>query len=460
MRSIRSHLTKVLCLSIGSLLVLVGIAIFFAARAVLFDQFDATLLAKGRALVTASEIDGGDFEVDMTVQDFAGFGAGGSEYFEICHPDGELVERSPSLKKSTARLLEIAVPDHFEPEIHPGKLADGTPVRVFVQKYTPKGDKKKRFQELHLVVASPVRNLQLNLIGLALVLAIAGAMAISLTIPMVRLVLKRGLSPLENLSSEVSGIAADDLTKRIGTAGLPKELEALATRLNATLAKLEESFGRERRFSSNAAHELRTPLAELKTLAELGATWPEEANPDRCAEMLTVIDELESLLEKLSLLARADAGSLPIQREPVSLRASILAVVDRFRRQAEQRELTFKTEIADEELSIDPVLWNAILGNLIGNAVHYTAVGGSIQMESTAKGFVIQNPAPDLTDQDLARLFDRFWRKDEARGTGEHSGLGLSIVNACVAVLGGTCKADLSPTGRFRVVISWNDQPR
>ena len=453
MKSIRGQLTKVLCLSIGALLVLAGLGVFFAARGVLLEQFDDTLMAKGRALVTASEIDGGDFEVDMTVKDFAGFGAGGSDFFEIRQEAGELVERSPSLKKSGTKLGEIAVPDHFEPEIHAGELADGRAVRMFVQRFTPKGDKKKRFQELNLVVASPTRNLHLNLLGLALVLGVAGVATILLTIPVVRVSLARGLRPLEDLSREVSGIGADDLGKRVGVADIPLELAPLAARLNDSLSRLEKSFDRERRFSSNAAHELRTPLAELKTMAELGAMWPEEATTARSAEMLVVVNELESLLEKLSMLARADAGSLPIHRKALNLQASVNAAADRFRSKADARGVKLEVNAADVEIQTDAVLWNAILGNLIGNAVHYTPLGGLIGIDATPAAFRISNPAPDLDPDDVAKIFDRFWRKDEARGATGHSGLGLSIVKACASALGADCRAGLSPDGIFKVEI-------
>src|SRR5690606_30267603 len=101
------------------------------------------------------------------------------------------------------------------------------------------------------------------------------------------------------------------------TGRLPAELVPVATGLNEWLGRLEASFDRERRFSSHAAHELRTPLAELKSMAELGAMFPEEATPERSAEMLAVANELEALLEKLALLARADAGRQPVSPETV-----------------------------------------------------------------------------------------------------------------------------------------------
>jgi len=456
MISIRWRLTILLCLAMGALLIATGVGVFMGMRHMLREQFDATLTAKATALITASEIDGGDFEIDLTVQDFAGFGTDGGDYFEIRRMDGRLVLSSPSLsagKPDSPGIGYKKKPDDDSPRIKKGKLGDGRLARFYVQRFYPKDDKKGRFQDLYLVVASPTWNMQLQLALLATVLGIAGGAALLLMVPVIRLGLGRGLKPLDRLASDVSGIRPENLHQRLATDKLPAELVPVAASLNDWLGRLEASFDRERRFSSHAAHELRTPLAELKSMAELGAMWPEEATTGRYAEMVVVANELEALLEKLSLLARADAGRQPVQRETVDLAATIGTAISRVEARADERRITFDTRISGETIQTDPVLWGTILQNLLGNAVSHAPEGSEIVIEASPDRLAVSNPAPDLSREDLDRLFERFWRKDESHSGYGHSGLGMSIVKACAGLLGVECKATLSEEGVLRVEV-------
>lgn len=458
MISIRWRLTFLLCLAIGALFVATGFGVFLSMRQLLRSQFDETLTAKARALITASEIDDGDFEIDLTVQDFAGFGPrDGDDFFEIRRLDGRSFLRSPSLE-GEGSLGDVGIPPFPRAAITDGRLGDGRPARFYVQRFIPKDDKKKRFQDLHLIVASPTRQLQMQLALLATVLAIAGAAALLLMLPVIRLGLGRGLRPLDRLSGEIRAIRPERLDQRLDTGRLPAELVPVATGLNEWLGRLEASFDRERRFSSHAAHELRTPLAELKSMAELGAMFPEEATPERSAEMLAVANELEALLEKLALLARADAGRQPVSPETADPGATVAAAVERAAAKAETRRISFRTEIAPGSFTTDLVLWSAVVQNLVGNAVSHAPEGAEVTVEAGPGRIAVSNPAPDLRREDLDRLFERFWRKDESRSGYDHSGLGLSIVQACARTLGGSCRADLTPAGIFRVEVTLPDK--
>lgn len=456
MISIRWRLTLLLCLAVGALFIATGVGVFVAMKSLLRAQFDETLTAKARALITASEIDDGDFEIDLTVQDFAGFGKDGNDYFEIRRTNGTLFLSSPSLSDDlhdTGDFSGIKLPADDEAKIRKGKFSDGRPARFYVQRFYPKDDKKERFQDLYLVVASPTRGMQLQLALLATVLGIAGAAALLLMVPVIRLGLGRGLRPLDQLTADIGRIRSEELHRRLDTAKLPAELLPVAESLNEWLGRLEASFDRERRFSSHAAHELRTPLAELKSIAELGATWPEEATAERCAEIVTVANELEVLLDKLSLLARADAGRQPVQREAVDLPGTIATAISRLEGKAEKRAIRFDTRVEGGDFVTDPVLWGTILQNLLGNAVSHAPEGSMVLVEASPRRLAVTNPAPELEPADLQHLFERFWRKDESHGGSDHSGLGMSIVKACATLLGGECRASLSEEGELTVEV-------
>jgi signal transduction histidine kinase len=456
MISIRWRLTILLCLAVGALFIGTGVGVFVAMRALLRAQFDETLTAKARALITASEIDDGDFEIDLTVQDFAGFGKDGNDYFEIRRTGGKTFLRSPSLiddEGETGGFGGFEVPADDRATIRDGVLGDGRPARFYIARFYPKDDKKRRFQDLYLVVASPTRSMQVQLALLATVLGTAGAAGLLLMVPVIRLGLGRGLRPLDRLAADIGRIRPESLHRRLDPSRLPAELLPVAESLNGWLGRLEASFDRERRFSSHAAHELRTPLAELKSMAELGATWPEEATSERCAEMVAVANELEALLDKLSLLARADAGRQPVRREAVDLPATIAGAIARLEDKAGRRRITFAPRVSDGGFSTDPVLWGTILQNLLGNAVSHAPEGSEVGVEASCGRLAVTNPAPDLSAEDLERLFERFWRKDESHGGPDHSGLGMSIVKACASLLGGECRARLSARGELTVEV-------
>ncbi|MEK7953352.1 ATP-binding protein [Luteolibacter soli] len=459
MISIRWRLTLLLCLAIGALFIATGIGVFVAMKELLRSQFDETLTAKARALVSASEVDGREVEIDFTVLDFAGFGKDGTDYFEIRRMDGKLLMSSPSLRADEFDSPGIGysnkAPDDNEPQIKNGKLGTGRLARFYVQRFYPKDDKKKRFQDLYVIVASPTESMYLQLALLTTVLGVAGAAALLLMVPIIRLGLSRGLAPLNKLAADIGEIHPEKLDQRLDARKLPAELVPVAERLNEWLGRLEASFDRERRFSSHAAHELRTPLAELKSMAELGATWPEEATPERYAEMVVVANELDALLEKLSLLARADAGRQPVQREPINLAATVATAISRVEPKAGQRRLHLDSRISEGTFTSDPVLWGTILQNLLGNAVAHAPEGSEVVIEASPGRLAVSNPAPELSEGDLEHLFERFWRKDDSRSGYGHSGLGLSIVKACVVLLGGECRASLSPDHRFRVEAIW-----
>lgn len=456
MKSLRSQLTVALGFSICALLVAGGLGIFFVTRGVLQDQFDDTLVAKATALITAAEIDDEEFEIDLTVQDFAGFGSGGDDYFEIRRGDGSVMAASPSLRPPGAALLPVfEVPPQTAARLVSGTLVDGRPARFFIQHFVPKDDDKREYQDLLLVAASPTRELLYSLWVLASVIAGVGALVMVLTVPVLRTVLARGLRPLESLGRQVQEIPVSRLDQRLDLTGQPEELVPLGSSLNAWLGRMEASFERERRFSSHAAHELRTPLAELKMMAELGATWPDQATPERCGEMIKVVDELEALLDKLSLLARADAGSQPVELSSLDLSATVAAAVERFSNAAAAKNQTIELQVESGPFQSDAVLWPAILHNLLGNAISHAPAGSTIHLSASSSRLAISNPAPDLDGRDLDRLFERFWRKNQSHRGEAHSGLGLSIVKACVCLLGGSVRPSLDHGGLFMVEITW-----
>lgn len=422
------------------------------ARQLLVSQFDETLAAKAEALISAAEVEENELEIDPDVQNFAGFGSAlTGDFFEVRRSNGEVVLRSPSLEARKHAFPTVPSEGQWRGKV---VLPDGNGGRALAVQFVPDGDSTGQFNNVQMVVASDSTALLQTLRAVLVVLLITGAIGLVAAIILIRRGLERGLRPLDSLAAEVNELNIDEPGLRLQTAILPKELLGVSEKLNRLLERVEASIARERRFSSHAAHELRTPLAELKMMTESIAKWPDEATPERSKEMLEVIHDLEVLLEKLSLLARAEAGSYALQIEQVDLAASIEHAIEREGVTVEAKGLQVRSKLEPGSIQTDSVLWQTILGNLVGNAVAYAPAGSTICLEASPRSLTIINPAPNLSPDDLGLLFERFWRKNTARESESHSGLGLAIVQTAVHLLGGTCRAALA-SGNLRITVEW-----
>jgi signal transduction histidine kinase len=456
MRSLLGQLTLALCLAAGVLLPAGGAAVYFTARGLLLADFDSALRAKAEALLVAAEWDDGELELDDEVQEFAGFGStAAGDYFEFRDPSGPFLAGSAGLRRTG---LAAAPPaGTVLPVYLPMKLPDGRHGRVLWQQVRVKGDRKAPL--LLLGVAGSDETLERTLGTLSLVIWTSAAVGLALTVGALRLTLRRGLRPVGSMAREVHAIAVENPDETLETSRLPSELLPVGVKVNELLTRARSALERERRFSSHAAHELRTPLAELRAMTELMATWTDEATPERSQEMLQVIDGMETLLHKLALLTRADAGAQTVVWQEMPLAPQVEATVQRFTPQATRRRLTWETAVVPGVLKTDPVLWEAILDNLLENAVCHAPVGSVIRIDASPARLGVTNAAPNLTQADTSKLMDRFWRKSTSReadsGPATHSGLGLSLVQAYAQLLGGHCTAHLTPDQRLTVEISW-----
>lgn len=454
MKSIRRQMALSIGATAALLLIGGGAGLYLTLREALERQFENSLVTKAQALVIASEIDDGEFEIDLDIQAFAGFGSTSpGDYFEVYDREGQPLKRSPSLGSSDLRL-----PDRIAGETSGFadlRLPDGIRGRAYWEVFTPSNDLGNHFSGIRILVASDTSQLRKTLRTVAFVILAFGGGAILASLAVLSLVVRSALKPVDRLSADVQRIDAHRLSRGLEVEDLPVELQGVASKLNELLARLEISFARERRFTSDAAHELRTPLAELRAMTELGARWPEEFTAEHGREMLEVLAELEELLETLSLLARAESEVEP-HLEPVDLGASVGESLDRFGEEIGSRQLVIERDLVKGPFFTDPVLWKAIVANLLGNAVAYAPEGGTVRIEVTPGHFIVENEAPELTPSDLERLFERFWRKSSSRTEKGHSGLGLSVVRAAVAFLGGRCSASLE-NGRLRVEVNWPD---
>jgi two-component system sensor histidine kinase QseC len=272
---------------------------------------------------------------------------------------------------------------------------------------------------------------------------------------------RAGLAPLDRLGSSVAAVEAESLATRFPVEPLPAELQPIVVRLNELLARLELAFDRERRFTATAAHELRTPLAELRSLAEVNLTTPGTITESRQSwrDALDTTLRMESLALRLLDLARAEDSALALQRTNVSLAQAFYAAWQPWAGRAAERGIAPDIAVPTELVAhTDPSLLAVVLGNLCGNVAEHAPAGTPVSVRGNLMRdgvkLLFQNQAGELTEADVPHLFERFWRKDGARSNEQHHGLGLSLAAEFAAMLDGTLTAKIATSGNVEFLLS------
>ena len=294
---------------------------------------------------------------------------------------------------------------------------------------------------------------------------VAALLAGGLTL-LVRRTITQALLPMEGINAQIAAITPDALTTRLQVAQAPVELAAVVVTVNRLLERIEAAFDKERRFSSDLAHELRTPIAELRTACEVGGRWPEnvEATRQFFEDTGKAAAQLERIVATMLMLARCENAQSPTQTCPVTLRSLVDANWQKMAAAAQARQLRFENHVpATLTVACDVDNLGIIVRNLLENAVAHSDPGTVIKCDGNkdASGteLWLANSAVKLERADLDHVFDRFWRKDAARSDRNHVGLGLSITRALCQALDIGLKVDLTEGRLFEVRITFPAAP-
>jgi two-component system sensor histidine kinase QseC len=232
---------------------------------------------------------------------------------------------------------------------------------------------------------------------------------------------------------------------------LPTELVPMVDRLNDLLGRLDDAFNRERTFTADIAHELRTPLAGMLSTLEVCWSRPRDsaAYQETIEQCATVLRQMQGLVERLLLMARAEGGQLKAQQANVNLETLALECWMSFESRAREAGLTVAVETEENHAVLaDVQLLQSVLKNLLDNAVSYARPGSRVRIvirgEQDRVIAEVISEGHGLTEDDLAHVFDRFWRKDPARSkSGLHAGLGLGLCRRLLALQNGTLTVSL-----------------
>jgi two-component system sensor histidine kinase MprB len=273
---------------------------------------------------------------------------------------------------------------------------------------------------------------------------LVGGIGILVAAGLAALVATAVLRPVRRLSIAAEHVAATgNLAERVEVTSTD-ELGSLAARFNAMLEALEVSVGKQRRLVADASHELRTPLTAVRTNVDLlreGQLAQDEAQ--RALEETSVeLSALTTLVSDLVELARGEERQLRV--EAVQLDDLVAAAVERAKSRAP--EATFVTALSPTVVNADPVLVERAVGNLLDNAVKYSPAGAPIEVSVRDGEVVVADHGPGVAEEDIGRIFDRFYRAATARAK-PGAGLGLAIVREAAEAHGGTARVESGPGG-------------
>ena len=469
MISIRAHLLGTLLPAFAGISLLAGFGVYYSTKAELEARLDARLAGiavdlrftapqQGRDAIRNRLVKPTDRDAKRTrfnARTNAGRGKVGpgqiSETLLTNLPSNVYCEiwlgnRSTSYKSDNLLGDEIARPAAFgdDPVFYDATLPDGLRLRAWASRISMMRDTRQPKVILAIdrnEVDKTLARLARNLVG--------GGVACCLALSLLLIAsLRSSLRPLRKLGEQAATMDAESLDLRFSEKSTPSDIRPIVGRLNDLMAKLEEGFARERRFSGDLAHELRTPLAAIRTTAEVATKWPEQASAEDFGEILRISSNLQQTLDSLLLLARMESSTAEKNIEAVNPAKMAEESMALHASRAEERNVKVDPSLDSQlEIQTDPRLLRIIMTNLIGNAVEYAPEGSTIHIRVGSDTlFQCLNEASDLTSEDVAHLFERMWRKDKARTESGHAGLGLSIAKVCADALNLAISAELNPS--------------
>lgn len=447
--SIRARLTLWYALALTAMMIVYATATYVAVRHEFLEQlndqlYDDVEVAKQRLIRTADGHVGwiGDHP-----------GPDGEQVYEVWSATGEHLYRSgASVTLTPPAIANVGSAYRYETIV-----ADDEEWRALTASVTVSGQavvlRAARSEER---LGGQLWEILLVLVlGLPLVVVLAGVGGYVLA--------RRALAPIDYLATEARRITADRLHERLTAANPNDEIGRLTAVINDAVGRLESSFDQLRRFTSDASHELRTPLAVVRGIGE--ATVATRRSPAEYEEaigsILEEVDRMTNLTETLLRLSRADAGTIRLSRERVDLGDLAREVASSLSILADERHLELKLDVGHgAAVSVDRLVLREAITNILDNAIKFSPSGTTITIRVERSShhalLAIGDKGPGIPAEERERIFDRFFRLDEARSRERGgAGLGLAIAKWAVEMHNGqiTVEGRTGGGSEFRVVL-------
>ncbi|MEM8954288.1 MAG: ATP-binding protein [Verrucomicrobiota bacterium] len=412
-------------------------------------RLDADLMRFGYKTATRA---GANVEGDRTERSMVemyGVEVAGERFFALLDRHGREIHRS-------ARWLEAIEGNDYpagETELDPQPVVPGPPARGMRRAVEPRfytvtaGGERYRLgafgnREVTMVLGSNLDRYakDVALIRRAFLIALPGAVLL-IALGAV-FVARRALRPIEVLSERMEVISAEGLDQRLEMGNADVEFRKIIKAYNAMMARLEKSFNQANRFSADASHELKTPLAVMQGTLERALGKSEDGSEAQrvYSELLDELAHQRRVLSSLLLLSRADAGKVALSKERIDLSERLETWLEDGAMLAEERKIRVESELEEGiDVEADSVMLQQVVHNLLSNAVKYNEEGGRIICRLSGSGEVaelsVANTGQAIKEEDRERVFERFYRSGD--GAADGAGLGLSLAREIVRAHGG-----------------------
>lgn len=362
-------------------------------------------------------------------------------YYVIWRRDGQVLARSPNAP------ADVSIPTREGPPVRAGEAPGPRPLELRgiyreTAIFTPPG-------EIVLTGRSIAPELS-ELRFTAYRLTAVGAAIFLLGIAGGWWMVSRAIRPIADISAAAVKISAGDLSQRINVAETESELGRLATVLNSTFARLDAAFAQQHQFTSDAAHELRTPVSVMITQTQTALNRERSAPEYRetIESCQRAAQRMRRLIESLLELAKLDAGQQPMKQLQFDLAQTARDCVMLVRPLADERHVRITCEIPPLACVGDSDRLSQVVTNLLTNAIAYNKENGEVRISGAANNgsviLTVSDTGVGISAEDLPHVFDRFYRADKSRSSG-NAGLGLAISKAIVEAHGGVIEVSSTP---------------
>ncbi|MGD0137422.1 MAG: ATP-binding protein [Tepidisphaeraceae bacterium] len=448
-RSLRLRLLLHTSLAAALVLGLLGLALYFGVRRSVESEYNQSLLTEARCVAATAEQHGPQIIFDYAPEQLPKFvTADHPDYFQAWI-DPDVVIRSPSLGHGDLPRPPagdaVTYHDMLLPDGRPGRMVAMSFATTIEPSANGNSSNADSSRTVLLSVASDTLSMHRTLENFRWLLAGWCCLAVVVCGTVLVWIVGRAVRPVERIAGDIDQLREDDLSVRLRPGDAPTELAPVIDKLNGLLSRLESAFAREKAFTADVAHELRTPLAALLTTFEVCRSRPRDESAyvaaiDKCRN---VAQRMQAMVETLLVLARADAGQLSVKLQNADAADLLDDCWALFAPRAQARGLQLQWQVAGPILiETDPERLLIILQNLFDNAVCYANDAGTVRvtarLDSDRLLIEVANTGSRIAPGDADQLFERFWRGDQARAdTGVHCGLGLSLCQRLCRLLNG-----------------------
>ncbi len=444
--SLRNRIAFYYTVTTAFLIALVFAIIYFAVERIVYRQFDEEIKKEISEILTDAHISAHDFkgfssfqnqDIDAGDKDTDNDADNESkkrkkinvdtEFIQLVDSSGQVVNKSTSLSWCVLA---------FNPSQTGTAYFNSNFGDVMVRQAQVPLINDKGVTEGYLIVAVPLKNAMIVLRDLQDIFFFSFPVIILTLFIFTRLIAGKSIRPIEKVITTAEKITQANLDQRIPLPYHHDELYRLSATFNALLDRMQDAFQREKHFTANASHELKTPLAVVKGTLEVLVRKPREREhyETRIQFCLKELNRMAKLIDQLLMLARYESNKMQAHIETIALSPHIESVVERMQPSASTKDISITVDNSENaRIAADSGMLDMIFENILSNAIKYSPTGSSvaIAVKRIANTFVcsITDQGIGIPEEKLNAIFERFYRVDESRNSGTGGfGLGLSIV--------------------------------